>query len=48
MHRADNITILYYAGDGLWSNEEDVYNAAHFATMATGWSAAAMISRSSG
>jgi hypothetical protein len=48
VHRADNITILHYAGDGLWSYEEDVYNPAHFANMATGWSAAATISRSSG
>ncbi len=30
---ASNITILRYAGDGLWAGEEDVYNPAHFLTM---------------
>ena len=37
VHEADNVTILHYAGDGLWSYEEDVYNPAHFATMVQGW-----------
>ncbi len=37
VHEADNVTILHYAGDGLWSYEEDVYNPAHFATMVRGW-----------
>lgn len=37
VHEMDNITILHYAGDGLWSYEEDVYNPAHFATMVSGW-----------
>lgn len=37
IHEADNVTILHYAGDGLWSYEEDVYNPAHFATMVAGW-----------
>lgn len=37
VHEADNVTILHYAGDGLWSYEEDVYNPAHFATMVEGW-----------
>ena len=32
---ATNITILRYAGDGLWAGEEDVYNPAHFLTMVT-------------
>lgn len=32
-----NITILTYAGDGLWSREEDVYNPMRFARMATDW-----------
>ncbi len=31
LHQASNITILKYAGDGLWSYEEDVYNPADFA-----------------
>lgn len=37
VHEAPNITILRYAGDGLWSYEEDVYNTAQFATMILGW-----------
>lgn len=32
-----NITILTYAGDGLWSRAEDIYNPRHFAVMATDW-----------
>lgn len=30
---ASNITILRYAGDGLWAEEEDVYNPADFLAM---------------
>ena len=37
LHQASNITILHYAGDGLWSLEEDVYNPAHFLTMVQEW-----------
>ena len=37
VHQASNITILKYAGNGLWSYEEDVYNPATFATMLAGW-----------
>jgi hypothetical protein len=37
IHEAANITILSYAGDGLWSREEDVYNPAHFMEMIHGW-----------
>ncbi len=37
VHEASNITILRYAGDGLWANEEDVYNPAHFLAMVKGW-----------
>jgi hypothetical protein len=37
VHQASNITILKYAGNGLWSYEEDVYNPAEFATMLVGW-----------
>jgi|SRR5579885_302177 len=40
VHQAANITILHYAGDGLWSYEEDVYNPAHFAALVEGWVAA--------
>ncbi|MCF8588432.1 nuclear transport factor 2 family protein [Gordonia liuliyuniae] len=34
---ATNITILTYAGDGLWSCEEDVYNPMKFGLMARKW-----------
>ncbi|MGB3696605.1 MAG: nuclear transport factor 2 family protein [Gordonia sp. (in: high G+C Gram-positive bacteria)] len=34
---ATNITILTYAGDGLWSCEEDVYNPMEFGMMALRW-----------
>jgi SnoaL-like domain len=34
---ASNITILRYAGDRLWAEEEDVYNPQHFLTMVTDW-----------
>lgn len=37
IHEASNITILDYAGDGLWSREEDVYNPQRFATMVRDW-----------
>ena len=37
VHQAANITILHYAGDGLWASEEDVYNPADFLTMLKGW-----------
>jgi hypothetical protein len=40
IHQEYNITILHYAGDGLWSYEEDVYNPMHFATMLSAWEAA--------
>jgi hypothetical protein len=32
-----NITIMTYAGDGLFSREEDVYNPLRFHTMAMDW-----------
>lgn len=38
LHEASNITILDYAGDGLWSREEDVYNPQKFADMVLAWS----------
>ncbi len=34
---ATNITILTYAGDGLWSREEDVYNPMEFGQAAMRW-----------
>jgi len=34
---ATNITILTYAGDGLWSKEEDVYNPMEFGRAAMTW-----------
>jgi SnoaL-like protein len=37
VHEASNLTILTYAGDGLWSREEDVYNPMRFAQMSVGW-----------
>jgi hypothetical protein len=37
VHEASNLTILTYAGDGLWSREEDVYNPMRFARMSLQW-----------
>ena len=37
VHEASNITILTYAGDGLWSREEGVYNPLRFARRAVSW-----------
>ena len=37
VHEASNLTILTYAGDGLWSREEDVYNPMRFAQMCVAW-----------
>ena len=37
VHQAHNFTLLKYAGDGLWSYEEDVYNPAKFTEMLGGW-----------
>ena len=34
---ATNITILTYAGDGLWSREEDIYNPLKFGIAAMRW-----------
>jgi hypothetical protein len=39
-HSTTNWTRIDYAGGGLWSREEDVYNPAHFVTMLTDWQAA--------
>jgi ketosteroid isomerase-like protein len=37
VHQATNVTILTYAGDNLWSCEEDVYNPAKFVEMVGAW-----------
>ena len=37
LHQAYNFTLLKYAGNHLWSFEEDIYNPAHFAEMIKGW-----------
>ena len=37
LHQAYNFTLLKYAGRGLWSFEEDIYNPAHFQKMIRGW-----------
>jgi hypothetical protein len=34
---ATNISILTYAGDGLWCRQEDVYNPLRFARAAMKW-----------
>jgi hypothetical protein len=39
IHQAYNFTLLKYAGDGLWSCEEDIYNPAHFVSMIEAWEA---------
>ena len=36
-HQAYNFTLLKYAGNGLWSYEEDIYNPAHFVSMLEAW-----------
>ena len=40
IHQEGNITLLDYAGDGLWRREEDIYNPARFATMLERWQSA--------
>ncbi len=40
-HAAANITILHYAGDNLWSREEDAYNPMNFLAAAKKWCRAA-------
>ena len=37
LHREYNWTMLHYAGNGLFSYEEDMYNPAEFGTMIQGW-----------
>lgn len=36
-HETSNLTILTYAGHGLWIREEDVYNPMRFARMSVRW-----------
>ncbi|WP_343602212.1 nuclear transport factor 2 family protein [Mycobacterium sp.] len=38
---ATNISIITYAGDGLWRRQEDVYNPLRFAAAAAAWCAKA-------
>ncbi len=40
VHQEYNFTLLKYAGDGMWSYEEDVYNPMRFGAMVAGWEAA--------
>jgi hypothetical protein len=37
VHEASNLTIMTYAGDGLFRREEDVYNPLRFLRMTVGW-----------
>ena len=37
LHQAFNFTLLKYAGNKMWSYEEDIYNPAHFQEMIRGW-----------
>ena len=37
LHEAANLTIMTYAGDGLFSREEDVYNPLRFMRMSVRW-----------
>jgi hypothetical protein len=36
-HEESNLTIMTYAGDGLFSREEDVYNPLNFLRMSLAW-----------
>lgn len=37
VHQEANLTVLQYAGSGMWSHEEDQYNPANFAPMIRGY-----------
>lgn len=41
VHEQSNLTIMTYAGDGLFSREEDVYNPLRFLQMSLRWAAVA-------
>ncbi|HKC29179.1 MAG TPA: nuclear transport factor 2 family protein [Jatrophihabitans sp.] len=43
LHQSPNLTILHYAGDNLFSYEEDVYNPTRFIEMVAGWAAVAQV-----
>jgi len=47
VHQEYNFTLLKYAGDGLWSYEEDIYNPMRFGSMVAGWEAARSASATS-
>jgi hypothetical protein len=40
VYEETNLTLLKYAGDGLWSYEEDAYNPNRFVEMIRSWSEA--------
>ncbi|WP_261570156.1 nuclear transport factor 2 family protein [Frankia gtarii] len=40
LHSTTNWTMIDYAGDGLFSREEDIYNPEHFGKMIESWQAA--------
>ncbi|MDT4890974.1 MAG: hypothetical protein QOE97_9 [Pseudonocardiales bacterium] len=42
VHEEPNITVLRYAGDGLFANEEDVYNPMRYLPMVRGWAEVAL------
>jgi hypothetical protein len=37
LHQSYNFTLLKYAGNGMWSYEEDIYSPAPFQGMVKGW-----------
>jgi hypothetical protein len=37
IYQAANLTKLHYAGDGMWSYEEDAYNPDAMATVVKAW-----------
>jgi hypothetical protein len=43
IHQEPNITILHYAGDGLFSYEEDAYNPGRYGPMVIGWAQVAAL-----
>lgn len=48
VYQASNVTRLVYAGDGLWSYEEDVYNPQTMAEAVQAWLAARKALRAQG
>jgi hypothetical protein len=39
LHEEYNFSLFKYAGDGMWSYEEDIYNPEHMNTMMARWQA---------